>query len=177
MQFRIPQFLDIEDKVFGPLTVKQFAYLIGAIAFAYIFWKMIPYKIISILFILLFSGTFLALAFAKVNSRPFPEILESAYKFLMGNKMYVWKKEKKIQDLNSSQNNSPKKDMLHTNTSIERMASSREAGEQSEAEGVLNNKKISVEKLKELGEKLDILENKKININLRDEILKRGSIN
>jgi hypothetical protein len=59
MQFRIPQFIDIEDKVFGPFTFKQFGYLLGAIAFAYIFWKLIPYKLISILFILLFSGTFL----------------------------------------------------------------------------------------------------------------------
>jgi len=37
MQFRVPQFLDIEDKVFGPFTFKQFGYMLGAIAFAYIF--------------------------------------------------------------------------------------------------------------------------------------------
>jgi hypothetical protein len=29
MQFRVPQFIDIEDKLFGPLTFKQFIYLAG----------------------------------------------------------------------------------------------------------------------------------------------------
>lgn len=37
MQFKIPQFLDIEDKIFGPFTFKQFSYLLASIAFAYIF--------------------------------------------------------------------------------------------------------------------------------------------
>jgi uncharacterized membrane protein YcaP (DUF421 family) len=96
MQFRIPQFLDIEDKVFGPFTFKQFGYLLGAIAFAYIFWKLIPSAIISIFLILIFSGTFLALAFVKINTRPFADVLESAYKFLIGNKTFVWEKQQEI---------------------------------------------------------------------------------
>ena len=29
MRFEVPQFVDIEDKIFGPLTFKQFIYIAG----------------------------------------------------------------------------------------------------------------------------------------------------
>ncbi|TSC80302.1 MAG: hypothetical protein G01um101429_152 [Parcubacteria group bacterium Gr01-1014_29] len=28
-QFQVPQFIEVEDKIFGPLTTKQFFYLLG----------------------------------------------------------------------------------------------------------------------------------------------------
>lgn len=135
MQFRIPQFLDVEDKVFGPFTFKQFGYIIGAIAFTYVFWKIIPIKIISVPFILLFSGTFLALAFAKVNDRPFADVLESAYKFIIKDKTYVWYKKP----------NSNQEDIKKLRNIVVRKEESN------------NTKSISLEKLKELSGKLDIL--------------------
>ena len=102
MRFRVPQFLDIEDKVFGPFSFKQFLYLVAALAFMYVFWKIFSIKLFSIIFILIFSGTFLCLAFVKINSRPFSEILEAAYKFVIGNKTYIWKKEKPQENTNFS---------------------------------------------------------------------------
>lgn len=161
MQFRLPQFLDIEDKVFGPFTFKQFGYLLGALAFAYIFWKLIPFKVISILFILIFSGTFLALAFVKVNNRPFADILEAAYKFLIGNKTYVWVKKKDAPALEKSE--------IRV---IEQLKKDKERKEREEAEA----KHITFEKIKELSSKLDILdEEKKTRLNLREELLKRNN--
>ncbi len=160
MQFRIPQFLDIEDKIFGPFTFKQFAYLLGALAFAYIFWKLIPYKIISILLILIFSGTFLALAFVKVNDRPFVNILEAAYKFLIKNKTYVWVKK---QDMPL-----PEKTEVRI---LEKIKKEKEEKQKSEIEA----KRITFEKIKELSGRLDILdEEKKTKLNLREELLKRN---
>ncbi|MEN9338658.1 MAG: hypothetical protein RI945_383 [Candidatus Parcubacteria bacterium] len=156
MQFRIPQFIDIEDKVFGPFTFKQFGYLLGAIAFAYIFWKLIPYKIISIIFILLFSGTFLALAFVKINSRPFADVLESAYKFVIGNKIFIWQKNNVEEDLSKIQ-------------AIRERELAKRNKEKTPA------KNITVEKLKELSGRLDILDAKeRKEVNLREEILKRS---
>ena len=29
MRFQVPQFIDVEDKIFGPLTLKQFIYVAG----------------------------------------------------------------------------------------------------------------------------------------------------
>lgn len=164
MQFRVPQFLDIEDKVFGPFTFKQFGYLLGAVAFAYIFWKLVPSIIISFPLIIIFSGTFLALAFVKINNRPFADVLESAYKFITGDKVLVWHK------------NEIKREELGT----QRM-------KQIEAERArviqnTNSKIITPDKIKELSEKLDILEVKSTKkeepeneyLNLRQQIMKKN---
>lgn len=156
MQFRIPQFIDIEDKVFGPFTFKQFGYLLGAIAFAYIFWKLIPYKLVSILFILIFSGTFLALAFVKINSRPFADVLESAYKFVIGEKTFIWQKHNEEEDLAKMQ-----------------AIRERELARQNIKK--IETKAITQDSLRELSGKLDILEAKeRENLKLRDELLKKS---
>jgi len=139
MQFRVPQFLDIEDKVFGPFTFKQFGYLLGAGAFAYIFWKLVPSVIVSFPLILIFSGTFLALAFVKVNDRPFADVMESAYKFIIGDKVLVWHK------------NEIKREEIGTQR-LKRMEVDKAKIVQS-----TDAKIITPEKIKELSEKLDIL--------------------
>lgn len=159
MQFRIPQFLDIEDKVFGPFTVKQFGYLLGAVAFAYIFWKLISIKIFAIIFIFIFSGTFLALAFVKINDRPFINILEAAYKFLLKNKTYVWKKNTiEIRQLDKSELRLAEKIKLE-----------KEEKYQKEAEV----KHITFEKIQALSGRLDVLdEEHKTKLNLREQLLK-----
>lgn len=94
MQFRVPQFIDIEDKIIGPLTLKQFGYVLGAGGFAFIFWTFIPIKIIAIVLILIVSSLFLALAFLKINNRSFGDILESAFAYYTGAKIYTWKQPK-----------------------------------------------------------------------------------
>ena len=45
MQFRVPQFIDIEDKILGPLSWRQFAYVLGAAAVAYISLRLLPSKV------------------------------------------------------------------------------------------------------------------------------------
>lgn len=91
MQFRVPQFIDLEDKIIGPLTLKQFAYVLGAGGFSFIIWTFIPIKIIAIILILAVSSLFLSLAFLKINNRPFADILESAFAYYTGSKIYTWK--------------------------------------------------------------------------------------
>lgn len=91
MQFRVPQFIDIEDKVVGPLTLKQFGYILGAGGFSFIIWTFIPIKIIAIILCLAVSALFLSLAFVKINNRPFGDILENAFTYYTGSKVYTWK--------------------------------------------------------------------------------------
>ncbi len=155
MRFRIPQFLDIEDKIFGPFTVKQFSYSLGGVAFIYIFWKLIPIKIISIIFILIFSGTFFALAFVKINERPFADILEAAYKYLINNKTYIWRRPE-----------TSVKDFLEKGVDTKRKALP-----------IIVKKELSVEdKMKNITKGLNLLStsNKNTaNLNLREQLLKR----
>lgn len=94
MQFRVPQFIDVEDKVVGPLTLKQFAYILGAGGFSFIIWTFIPVKVVALVLMLAVSGLFLSLAFVKINNRPFADILESAFAYYTGNKIYTWKQPK-----------------------------------------------------------------------------------
>ncbi|MDB5259924.1 MAG: seg [Candidatus Nomurabacteria bacterium] len=102
MQFRVPQFIDVEDKVIGPFTLKQFGYLLGAGGFSFLIWTFIPIKTIAVIVIIPVAGLFLALAFVKVNNRTFGEILESAFSYYTGVKIYTWKqpdgKNQKIEE-------------------------------------------------------------------------------
>jgi hypothetical protein len=97
MRFQVPQFIEIEDKVVGPLTIKQFMYLAGGAGMAFVAWKFLPI-FVSILFIAGIGALSLSLAFYKVNNKPFVDMLESAFSFYVGEKLYIWqKKDKKIE--------------------------------------------------------------------------------
>lgn len=91
MKFRVPQFLDLEDKVFGPFTLKQFGYLMGAFGLSFLIWTFIPIKFIAVLVIAPVASLFIALAFVKFNNRSFGEILESAFSYYTGAKVYTWR--------------------------------------------------------------------------------------
>lgn len=92
MRFEVPQFIDVEDKIFGPLTFKQFIYLAGGAGASVLMWTFLP-KIVAILLILIVVGLACALAFYKINNKPFVDFLESAFKYSLAGKLYVWKKE------------------------------------------------------------------------------------
>ncbi|MDD5318403.1 MAG: PrgI family protein [Candidatus Pacebacteria bacterium] len=94
MRFQVPQFIEVEDKIFGPFTFKQFVYLVGGVAGAYLVWRVLP-AFIGPIFALPILGLALALAFYKVNNRPFIDVVESAITYFIGNKLYIWKKEDK----------------------------------------------------------------------------------
>jgi len=98
MRFQVPQFIEIESKIFGPLTLKQFIYLAGGAGITVVLFSFLP-KFFAIIFsapIVIFS---IALAFYKVNNRPFISFIESALKYLVNSKLYIWKKiPKKIEE-------------------------------------------------------------------------------
>lgn len=91
MKFRVPQFIDMEDKIIGPFTLKQFGYIVGAGGVSFIIWTFIPIHFLAVLVIVPVAGLFLALAFVKYNNRSFGEFLESAFMYYTGAKVYTWK--------------------------------------------------------------------------------------
>ena len=91
MQFQVPQFIDVEDKIFGPFTFKQFIYLAGGGGLAFVIYKLLPIYI-AVLFIAPVIVLAFMLTFYKVNNRPFMLILEAAFKHLFRDKMFLWKK-------------------------------------------------------------------------------------
>lgn len=136
MQFQVPQFIEVEDKIVGPFSWKQFIYMLGGVGISYIIYKTVP----------LFLGIFLiiptlalagALTFVKVNGRPFIAALESWINYALGSKLYVWKKPVP-----------KKKEVVEAPTSAN--------------DPLLNIPKISRSKLKDISWSLDVLDvNKK----------------
>jgi len=96
MQFQVPQFIETEDKIIGPLTLKQFLYLAGAGAISFMFFFILKLGIWIVITAIL--GTFAAaLAFIQYNGRPLPVILMAAVGYFWKPKFYLWKKvEEKI---------------------------------------------------------------------------------
>lgn len=91
MRFEVPQFIDVEDKIFGPLTFKQFIYLAGGAGLAYVSYKLIPFPF-SWVFLLAFVGLGLMLAFYKLNSRNFIDVAQAWIIYQIKGKLYIWKR-------------------------------------------------------------------------------------
>lgn len=97
MNFQVPQFIEIEDKPIGPFTFKQFIYLVGGAGTCFIIWTYVPIHFLAIILMLPIAALALALAFYKINNRPFILIMEAALKFWLNKKLYTWKRtDKKI---------------------------------------------------------------------------------
>ena len=91
MLFNVPQFIDIEDKIVGPLTAKQLGWLGIAGVLLLIFWStlvfstFLPVAVITV-------GIFGALAFYRPYNQPLLNFLMSGVNFFMKPKVYVWKR-------------------------------------------------------------------------------------
>jgi len=93
MNFQVPQFIEVEDKIFGPLTFKQFVYLAGGAGAIFIIYVILPSLWLGIWFILPIAALALALAFYKVNNRSFIYVLEAGFRYLLGTKLYLWQRK------------------------------------------------------------------------------------
>lgn len=95
MRFDVPQFIDVEDKIFGPLSFRQFAYLAGGAGLSYILYKVLPF-FAALILIVPIAALAVALAFVKVNDKPLINLLESAFNYFLRGKLYLWKKETQV---------------------------------------------------------------------------------
>ncbi len=92
MRFEVPQFIEIEDKIFGPLTWRQFLYLGGGLGAAIVIFLLLPFVFFLFLGlpIALLAG---ALSFYPVNNRPFSYFLEAVLNYITGQRLYLWRKK------------------------------------------------------------------------------------
>lgn len=70
MQFTVPQFIDVEDKIIGPITVRQFMVMLFGFLIMAIFYKVFDFSLFLTLSLVLFAVCSL-FAFFKVNGMPF----------------------------------------------------------------------------------------------------------
>jgi hypothetical protein len=90
MQFQVPQFIETEDKVVGPFSLRQFLY-IGIAAFVcailYFFVAVWLFVIGSVVIM----GIAVAVAFVKVNGQPFIKLMSAAAGYYWKPQSYIWK--------------------------------------------------------------------------------------
>lgn len=93
MRFQVPQFIDHEAKVIGPLTFRQFIYvgIPGALAFFLYFFAPFFVFIIASVFL---GAIGLMFAFVKIGGRSLPNILMHFSSFTLSPKRYLWHKGK-----------------------------------------------------------------------------------
>ena len=105
MRYEVPQFIEFESKIVGPLTFRQFAYVLGGAGGSYVLYRILGFFPGIILIIPLCALAF-SLAFVRINNRPFVDTIAAASSFFLGSKLYVWKKvDKPIEssDVNKKQ--------------------------------------------------------------------------
>ncbi|PIU01695.1 hypothetical protein COT68_01845 [bacterium (Candidatus Torokbacteria) CG09_land_8_20_14_0_10_42_11] len=92
MQATVPQFIDIEDKVVGPLTVKQFLYFLIAAAIEMVFWFFFDLSLFIVVSIptIAVAGAF---AFYQVNDRPFIFFVLAVLSFYLKPVTRVWRRD------------------------------------------------------------------------------------
>ena len=139
MRFQVPQFIDVEDKIFGPMTFKQFVYLAGGAGLSYILYKTLPIYV-AVILILPVASLSLALTFIRINNKPFIEILQAFFLYLFQSKLYVWSKEMKKEG---------KVQPLKTGLGVGPLGASKYAG------------KLTESRLKDISWSLDILDMKR----------------
>ena len=88
MQFQVPQYIDVEDKIVGPLTITQFLYIASAFLFIFItYFFFVPWLWIITGVAAGVCGA--AFAFAKYNGRPLTTIIFAAFRYFTGPRAYA----------------------------------------------------------------------------------------
>ncbi len=94
MEYQVPQFIEVEDKIFGPFTLKQFIYVAGGVGLCAVLVLYLP-PVIGIILAIPVAAFSAALAFYKVNNKSFVDVLESGFKYYTTERLYLWKKDSK----------------------------------------------------------------------------------
>lgn len=93
MQYQVPQFIEVEDKIFGQLTLKQFIYLAGGAGLSFVIYKFVGSLTIAAIPVLIIMSFSVALAWGRLYKRfPFIDVVEWAFKYMTSTKLYIWKK-------------------------------------------------------------------------------------
>lgn len=90
-QFTVPQFIDVEDKIFGPVTARQFIIMISALGPIFIAYKLAD-TALFVLLLLLIGGGALILAFVKINGQAFHYFLLNIFQTLKKPSLRIWRK-------------------------------------------------------------------------------------
>ncbi|MFN3302023.1 MAG: PrgI family mobile element protein [Patescibacteria group bacterium] len=93
MRFVIPQFIDIEPKIIGPITPRQFILLIFGGGITFLCYKIFSFWVFTLITLFLIIPIFGAFTFVKVNGRPFHYFVLSLVQTKKRPSLRIWQKE------------------------------------------------------------------------------------
>lgn len=99
-QFTVPQFIEVENKIIGPVTTRQFIILLTVGIVIFILYKILAFTYFAIAALLLFGGAVI-LAFLRINGQPFHFFLLNLLETWRRPGLKVWDKERSDADLRS----------------------------------------------------------------------------
>ena len=91
MQFKVPQFIEMDDKIFGPFTFKQFVYIVGGVGLGFTMIRVIPTPF-NYPLALGAVGIGLAFAMIEIHGKPFIFFVGAFVWYITHKKLYIWKK-------------------------------------------------------------------------------------
>jgi hypothetical protein len=91
MKYQVPQFIQAETKLIGPLTLRQFLWVAGGVSIIAMEYILLHSGIVLIIAGLLTAMFFGALAFGKVDGQPFLNYLAYMLSYALGSKRYVYR--------------------------------------------------------------------------------------
>lgn len=92
MRANVPQFIEIEDKIAGPLTWKQLFWMIGLLVILLVLYNLFSAGAFILIGIPV-SLIFIAFAFIKPYGQTMTSFVYYGAMHLFGPKIYVWKRE------------------------------------------------------------------------------------
>ncbi len=92
LQFTVPQFIDVEDKIFGPITVRQFIIMLVGTLLIALGYRLFDFMlfVVSGLLIFAISTTF---AFVKINGAAFHFFLLNIVQTFKKPRLRIWHKD------------------------------------------------------------------------------------
>ena len=93
MQFSVPQFTDVEDRIVAGLSIKQFGIVFGAGVIIFAFFSLTKSVVVTIVLGILVGIPALIVAFAKINGRPIYSAIGNFIRYFTGGKIYVFHKQ------------------------------------------------------------------------------------
>ncbi len=98
-QFVVPQFIDAEDKILGPITARQFIILLVAFLIGAILWKLLTFVWFLVVFVPLMAAS-AVVAFVKINGQPFHYFFLNLIQTVKRPQLRVWDKTLTNTELN-----------------------------------------------------------------------------
>ena len=99
MRYQVPQFIEIEDKIFGPITIRQFLIILAGSVTGFLAFRLLDFALFIIVIVIDAILT-LTFAFVKINGQPFHYFLLNITETLRKPGLRIWNKQLSTAELN-----------------------------------------------------------------------------